>query len=157
MLKVRTFQGQHRDILTQLLAKRHIQCPLQTTALQRPARWQAVKGDEQQAANMPYDEAEAFCAWLGQNSGLDMRLEVMDRAGIEYVVLSQTGPGVQVEKDVSVAIARELMARLQDFDAQRLEVMDRAGIEYVVLSQTGPGVQVEKDVSGNNQRPIVSK
>ncbi len=50
-------------------------------------------------------------------------------------------------KHIDSADARELMARLQDFDAQRLEVMDRAGIEYVVLSQTGPGVQVEKDVS----------
>lgn len=41
---------------------------------QRPARWQPVKGDDEQAANMPYDEAEAFCTWLGKNSGLDMRL-----------------------------------------------------------------------------------
>ncbi|HRL20923.1 amidohydrolase family protein [Alcaligenes sp. SDU_A2] len=50
-------------------------------------------------------------------------------------------------KHIDSADARELMARLQDFDAQRLEVMDQAGIDYVVLSQTGPGVQVEKDTS----------
>lgn len=55
-------------------------------------------------------------------------------------------------KHIDSADARELMARLHDFDAQRLEVMDRAGIEYVVLSQTGPGVQVEKDVSVTIER-----
>lgn len=35
-----------------------------------------------------------------------MRLEDMDKAGIDYVILSQTGPGVQVELDTAVAIAR---------------------------------------------------
>lgn len=35
-----------------------------------------------------------------------MRLEEMDKAGIDYVILSQTGPGVQVELDMDVAIAR---------------------------------------------------
>ncbi len=36
----------------------------------------------------------------------DLRIKEMDAAGIDYVILSQTGPGVQVEKDVAVAIAR---------------------------------------------------
>ena len=35
-----------------------------------------------------------------------MRLQDMDQAGIDYVILSQTGPGVQVEPDTAVAIAR---------------------------------------------------
>lgn len=35
-----------------------------------------------------------------------IRLEEMDKAGIDYVILSQTGPGVQVELDTAVAIAR---------------------------------------------------
>lgn len=34
------------------------------------------------------------------------RIREMDEAGIDYVILSQTGPGVQVEKDAAVAIAR---------------------------------------------------
>ena len=36
----------------------------------------------------------------------DVRLKEMDAAGIDYVILSQTGPGVQIEKDTAVAIAR---------------------------------------------------
>ncbi len=34
------------------------------------------------------------------------RLELMDRAGIDYVILSQTGPGVQGERDAAVALKR---------------------------------------------------
>jgi len=36
----------------------------------------------------------------------ELRLQEMDKAGIDYVILSQTGPGVQVETDTAVAIAR---------------------------------------------------
>lgn len=36
----------------------------------------------------------------------ELRLGEMDRAGIEFVVLSQTGPAVQAEPDVATAIAR---------------------------------------------------
>jgi len=36
----------------------------------------------------------------------DMRLKEMDAAGIDFVILSQTGPGVQAEKDVATAIRR---------------------------------------------------
>jgi len=36
----------------------------------------------------------------------ELRLAEMDKAGIDYVILSQTGPGVQVEADTAVAIAR---------------------------------------------------
>lgn len=36
----------------------------------------------------------------------DVRLKEMDAAGIDYVILSQTGPGVQAEPDVATAIQR---------------------------------------------------
>lgn len=34
------------------------------------------------------------------------RLDLMDRAGIDYVILSQTGPGVQGERDPAIALKR---------------------------------------------------
>ncbi|HUH87607.1 MAG TPA: amidohydrolase family protein [Pusillimonas sp.] len=48
----------------------------------------------------------------------DERLKEMDAAGIDYVILSQTGPGVQVEKDTAVAIARA--KENNDFLAQQI-------------------------------------
>jgi 2,3-dihydroxybenzoate decarboxylase len=36
----------------------------------------------------------------------EIRLQEMDAAGIDYVILSQTGPGVQVEPDTAQAISR---------------------------------------------------
>ncbi|MDN7674924.1 amidohydrolase family protein [Burkholderia oklahomensis] len=36
----------------------------------------------------------------------ELRLAEMDRAGIDYTILSQTGPSVQGERDVAVAVAR---------------------------------------------------
>lgn len=36
----------------------------------------------------------------------EVRLGEMDRAGIDYVILSQTGPGVQAEADAAVALNR---------------------------------------------------
>ncbi len=38
----------------------------------------------------------------------DMRIAEMDKAGIDYVVLSQTGPSVQSERDPSVAALRAM-------------------------------------------------
>lgn len=48
----------------------------------------------------------------------DVRLKEMDAAGIDYVILSQTGPGVQVEQDVQVAIKRA--KENNDFLAQQI-------------------------------------
>lgn len=48
----------------------------------------------------------------------EQRLQEMDAAGIDYVILSQTGPGVQAEKDVTVAIARA--RENNDFLAQQI-------------------------------------
>ncbi|MBC8831857.1 amidohydrolase, partial [Escherichia coli] len=35
-----------------------------------------------------------------------LRLAEMDRAGIDYTILSQTGPSVQGERDAAVAVTR---------------------------------------------------
>ncbi len=48
----------------------------------------------------------------------DLRLSLMDRHGIEYVILSQTGPGVQAEKDRDTAIRRS--RENNDFLAQQI-------------------------------------
>ncbi|GIQ78877.1 amidohydrolase family protein [Bradyrhizobium sp. RD5-C2] len=49
----------------------------------------------------------------------DLRLGEMDRAGIDKVVLSQTGPGVQGETNVNVAIRRA--AEGNDYLAQQIQ------------------------------------
>jgi len=48
----------------------------------------------------------------------DIRLSIMDKHGIDYVILSQTGPGVQTEKDLATAIERA--RQNNDFLAQRI-------------------------------------
>lgn len=48
----------------------------------------------------------------------DLRLSAMDRAGIDVVVLSQTGPGVQGETDTALAISRAQQSN--DFLASRI-------------------------------------
>ena len=48
----------------------------------------------------------------------ELRLREMDAAGIDYVILSQTGPGVQVEQDTAVAISRA--KENNDFLAQQV-------------------------------------
>jgi len=49
----------------------------------------------------------------------ELRLSAMDRAGIDMVVLSQTGPGVQGETDTALAISRAQQSN--DFLASRIE------------------------------------
>jgi len=42
---------------------------------------------------------------------------------------------------------RDLLARLDDFDAQRLADMQTGHVEYVILSQSAPGMQAEPDAA----------
>src|SRR5690606_11205820 len=49
----------------------------------------------------------------------ELRLAEMDKVGLDYVILSQTGPGVQVEKDVATAIRRA--KENNDFLAERIQ------------------------------------
>ena len=48
----------------------------------------------------------------------DERIEAMDKAGIDIVVLSQTSPGLQIEKDVKTAVRKATEAN--DFLAERI-------------------------------------
>ena len=68
----------------------------------------------------------------------DRRMEVMDRNHVDYVVLSISGPGVQVEKDTTVAkrnaktandfLAREIQKRPQRYGGfAHLAMQDPAG------------------------------
>jgi 2,3-dihydroxybenzoate decarboxylase len=50
---------------------------------------------------------DAFARLSGQLADFgELRLSAMDRAGIDVVVLSQTGPGVQGETDTALAVSR---------------------------------------------------
>ena len=52
-------------------------------------------------ASLPANKRQEFFARLTDFG--DMRLDAMDRAGIERCVLSLAGPGVQAERDVKTA------------------------------------------------------
>ncbi len=49
----------------------------------------------------------------------DHRIEVMDQNGVDYSVLSLSGPGVQIEKDTAVAVKRARW--INDFLAKELQ------------------------------------
>lgn len=63
------------------------------------------------------EEAQALGEKLADFDAL--RLQEMDKHGIDYVILSQTGPGVQVEKDVNIAIKRSKESN--NFLAERIQ------------------------------------
>ena len=52
----------------------------------------------------------------------EVRLGEMDRGGIDYVILSQTGPGVQAEPDAAVALRRA--RENNDFLVQQVAATD---------------------------------
>src|SRR6516165_7588193 len=60
--------------------------------------WQTTAGDIDPAI---YRQAVARLSDFG-----DMRLEVMDRGGIERTVLAISGPGVQIERDTATAVRK---------------------------------------------------
>jgi len=74
-------------------------------------------------ADLPTHKREAFLARLTDFG--EMRLEAMERAGIEHCVLSLAGPGVQTERDTKTAcdkarsandfLAREIAKRPQRY------------------------------------------
>ena len=69
---------------------------------------------EPTVADMPASKRQAFLGRLTDFG--EMRLEAMDKAGIERCVLSVAGPGVQAERDTKIACdkareANDLLAR----------------------------------------------
>ena len=67
--------------------------------------------------NLPANKRQEFLARLTDFG--EMRLDAMDRAGIERCVLSLAGPGVQAERDVKTA--RENARAANDFLAREIE------------------------------------
>src|SRR6266705_5909857 len=68
-------------------------------------------------ANLPANKRQEFLARLTDFG--EMRLDAMDRAGIERCVLSLAGPGVQAERDVKTA--RDKTRAANDFLAREIE------------------------------------
>jgi 2,3-dihydroxybenzoate decarboxylase len=68
-------------------------------------------------ATLPANKRQGFLARLTDFS--EMRLDAMDRAGIERCVLSLAGPGVQAERDVKTA--RDKARAANDFLAREIE------------------------------------
>jgi len=71
--------------------------------------------------NLPANKRQEFLARLTDFG--EMRLDAMDRAGIERCVLSLAGPGVQAERDVKTA--RENARAANDFLAREIEKRPR--------------------------------
>src|SRR5262249_41397750 len=67
--------------------------------------------------NLPANKRQEFLARLTDFG--EMRLDAMDRGGIERCVLSLAGPGVQAERDVKTA--RENARAANDFLAREIE------------------------------------
>jgi len=67
--------------------------------------------------NLPANKRQEFLARLTDFG--EMRLDAMDRAGIERCVLSLAGPGVQAERDVKTA--RDNARAANDFLAREIE------------------------------------
>jgi len=72
-------------------------------------------------ANLPANKRQEFLARLTDFG--EMRLDAMDRAGIERCVLSLAGPGVQAERDVKTA--RDKARAANDFLAREIEKRPR--------------------------------
>ena len=71
--------------------------------------------------NLPANKRQEFLARLTDFG--EMRLDAMDRAGIERCVLSLAGPGVQAERDVKTACENARAAN--DFLAREIEKRPR--------------------------------
>ena len=71
--------------------------------------------------NLPANKRQDFLARLTDFG--EMRLDAMDRAGIERCVLSLAGPGVQAERDVKTACENARAAN--DFLAREIEKRPR--------------------------------
>lgn len=67
----------------------------------------------------------------------ELRLQAMDEAGIELMVLSQTGPGVQAEADGELAIAQA--RRNNDYLAERIERNPARYAGFAMLPMHDPG------------------
>src|SRR5262249_22552858 len=67
--------------------------------------------------SLPANKRQEFLARLTDFG--EMRLDAMDRAGIERCVLSLAGPGVQAERDVKTA--RDKARAANDFLAREIE------------------------------------
>ena len=89
----------------------------------------------------------AFGTGVLQDLG-DRRIEVMDQNGIEFVVLSIAGPGVQIEKDPAVAIRRAKAAN--DYLASQMQKRPKryGGFAHLAMQEpTEAAAELERCVS----------
>jgi 2,3-dihydroxybenzoate decarboxylase len=89
---------------------------------------------------MPADALKVLSEQLSDFD--DSRLAIMDKAGIETVILSQTAPGVQGEADVASAILRARLSN--DFLAEQVRRHPRRYAGFASLPMQDPKAAVEE-------------
>jgi len=72
----------------------------------------------------------------------DRRLEIMDRNGVDFVVLSLSGPGVQIEPDTR--LANRLARECNDFLARQVQARPKRYAGFAHLALQDPAVAADE-------------
>ena len=89
---------------------------------------------------MSDDQLKQLSEKLGDFDG--KRIEVMDAAGIDIMILSQTGPGIQAEQDEDLAIAKA--RRSNDFLGEQIERNRSRYAGFAALAMHRPQAAVDE-------------
>ena len=85
----------------------------------------------------------------------DRRIAIMDEHGIDFVVLSLAGPGVQVEKDAAVAVKKA--QAVNDFLAAEVQKRPSRYGGFAHLAMQNPGCGPAGEAAALHARPWVSR